>query len=508
MNRRASGGPVRPIRRPAPRWLAAAAAASVLGGCVVGPDYAGPPPSASAAEAGFRRAKGPVTAAAPAVRWWDGLGDPVLADLVDEALTSNPNVRIAWARLRQARAVVGGRVSELGPTVSAAAAGLNNQVPVRDGFGEGFNRALGGQSVSRAAIPKSLNFDLYNATFDASWEIDIFGGRHRAVEQAEADADATGAALADAHVQVAAETAQAYVALRGAQRRLALTQRAAALQRESLRLGEQRLGGGASSALDVERLRTQFETTASQAPALQAEVEAGLNRLAVLVALEPGVLDGRLRAAGAVPRPPRTVEIGDPGGLLRHRPDVRRAERQLAAANARIGQAVAQLFPRGTLLGNAGWVSPNIGSIGTLAASTYSVGPTLSWNILDFGRTLSQIRQAEAGTDAALAEYERAVLGALEDAETALSRYGHQRSTVWRLARASAAANRASKLTNERNLAGTISVIDVLDVERQRLQAEQASAQAEMELTTAYVALQKALGLGWSSRGTVLAAAK
>ncbi len=183
--------------------------------------------------------------------------------------------------------------------------------------------------------------------------------------------------------------------------------------------------------------------------------------------------------------------------MIRRRPDIRRAERQLAAANAQIGQSVARLFPRVNLIGNAGWVSPNIGSIGSLAASTYSLGPTLSWSILDFGRTLAQIRQSEAGADEALAQYEQTVLQAMQDAETSLSRYGNQRTTVARLARASASAGKASMLTDQRNTAGTISTIDVLDVERQRLQAQQSLAQAQADYTTAYVALQKSLGLGW-----------
>jgi len=151
------------------------------------------------------------------------------------------------------------------------------------------------------------------------------------------------------------------------------------------------------------------------------------------------------------------------------------------------------------LIGNAGWISPNIGDIGTLAASTYTVGPTLQWNVLDFGRTLAQIRQSEAGAEIQVVQYEQTVLQALQDAETALSRYGHQRVAVARLARANAAAARASSLTNQRNQAGTISTVDVLDVERQRLQTEQSLAQGQTEMTTAYVSLQKSLGAGWTS---------
>lgn len=479
------------------------AVAGILSGCVVGPDYAGPPVAAPRAETGapfVRATSARMVPVDPPARWWTALRDPILSDLVEEALATNTNVQVASARLRQSRAVLGQRAADLAPTVSANAVALNNQFPVRDFVGSGLGSGLGsaaGATTGAAAIPKSVNADLYNASFDATWEIDIFGGKQRAIEQAAAQGEAAEAAVADAQVQVAAEVAQAYVTLRGAQRRLALTLRAASLQREAVGLSQQRLAGGASSSLDVERLRTQFETTASQAPAFQAQIDQSLNQIAVLISREPGAVDALLKPPRPVPVPPPALAVGDPAGMLRRRPDIRRAERQVAAANAQIGQSVAKLFPKVTLLGNAGWISPNIGSIGTLAASTYSVGPTLSWNILDFGRTLAQIRQSEAGTDEALAQYEQTVLQALQDAETALSRYGHQRAAVARLARASASASKASMLTDQRNTAGTISTIDVLDVERQRLQAEQGLAQAQAEYTNDYVALQKSLGLGW-----------
>ena len=479
-----------------PRPGLALAVAGLLGGCVVGPDYAGPPVAAPRAETGapFVRANAArMVPVDPPARWWTSLRDPILSDLVEEALATNTSVQVASARLRQSRAMLAQRTADLAPTVSSNAVALNNQFPVRDFVGSGLSSGLGSAGV----IPKSINTDLYNASFDATWEIDIFGGKQRAIEQAAAQGEAAEAAVADAQVQVAAEVAQAYVTLRGAQRRLALTLRAASLQREAVGLSQQRLAGGASSSLDVERLRTQFETTASQAPAFQAQIDQSLNQIAVLVSREPGAVDALLKPSRPVPVPPSTLAVGDPAGMLRRRPDIRRAERQVAAANAQIGQAVARLFPKVNLLGNAGWVSPNIGSIGSLAASTYSLGPTLSWSILDFGRTLAQIRQSEAGTDEALAQYEQTVLQAMQDAETSLSRYGNQRATVARLARASASAGKASMLTDQRNTAGTISTIDVLDVERQRLQAEQSLAQAQAEYTNDYVALQKSLGLGW-----------
>lgn len=329
--------------------------AVLLGGCVVGPDYGGPPITAPRAEAGAPFMRGVavrnVVAVDPPARWWTALRDPILSDLVEDALASNTNVQIASARLLQSRAVLGQRTAALAPSISANTFALNNQLPVRDFVGSGLGSAGG-------TVPKSLNIDLYNATFDATWEIDIFGGKQRAIEQAVAQGEAAEAAVADAQVQVAAEVAQSYVTLRGAQRRLALTQRAATLQREAVSLSQQRLAGGAASSLDVERLRTQFETTSAQAPVFQAQIDQSLNQIAVLVSREPGAVDALLKQPRAVPMPPRVVAIGDPGAMIRRRPDIRRAERQLAAANAQIGQSVARLFPRVNLIGNAGWVSP------------------------------------------------------------------------------------------------------------------------------------------------------
>ncbi len=219
------------------------------------------------------------------------------------------------------------------------------------------------------------------------------------------------------------------------------------------------------------------------------------------------MLDAELRRPRAVPRPPGTVRIGDPAGVLRRRPDIREAERALAAANAQIGQAVAGYFPRVTLLGNVGSRSTSTAVFGTAGSLIANVGPTLQWNVLDFGRTIARIKQAEAGTDAAVAQYRSTVLAALQDAETALSRFGHQRDQVAKLARASASATKAAELTRQRNRAGTVSVIDLLDVERQQLQAEQSLAQAQAELTNDYVAVQKSLGLGWSDDVSVDVAA-
>ncbi|ABD89135.1 efflux transporter outer membrane subunit [Rhodopseudomonas palustris] len=472
--------------------------AASLGGCLVGPDYAGPPLAAPLAETGqgFRRLGSSARALEPSADWWRAIRDPMLTELIERALADSPSIQIVEARVRQARASAREQYANLLPSGSVAGAYLHNRIPLGDAR-RGLENVAGGQAIA-SQIPDGTNLDLYDTNFDASWEIDIFGGRQRAAEQAVAQADAAVARFADAQVQLAAQVAQSYVGLRDAQHRLDLTLQSVKLQQEAIDLTAQRLGGGTTSDLDLERLRTQLASTEAMADPLRATIDRNRGQLAVLVGLEPGTLDSQLRQPRPVPVPPRPLRIGDPAGMLRRRPDIREAERNLAATNAQIGQAVAGYFPRVTLLGNVGSVSTSTAVFGTAGSLIGNVGPTLQWNVLDFGRTLARIRQAEAGSDAAIAQYQNTVLTALQDAESSLSRFSHQRSQVAKLARASASADKAAELMRQRNRAGTVSVIDLLDVERQRLQTVQSLAQAQAQLMNDYIALQKSLGLGWS----------
>ena len=477
----------------------------MLGGCAVGPNYKGPPSAAPHAEngGGFRRGDtGPIIQVEPSDHWWLALNDPLLTKLIGRAIAQSPDIRAAEARVLQARANAHEQLANLLPNGSVTGGYLYNRIPlgeVQQGIQDVGNRFHSGSVGNAVAqrVPDTVGLDLYDTNFDATWEIDIFGGRRRGLERANRQAESAEAALADAHVRLAAQVAQAYVGLREAQKRLALIIESARLQQETLSLSEQRLALGTTSDVDVERLRTQLEQTQANVDPLRASVDGSLNQLAVLLGLEPGELDANLRNARAIPRPPSKVPIGDPAGVLRRRPDIRQAERSLAASNAQVGEAVANLFPRIVLFGNVGTISSSTAVFGTGGSLLADVGPTLQWNILDFGRNIAQIRSAQAGTSEAIAQYQRTVLSALQDAETALSRFAHQGSEVRKLESADAAARKAAELTRQRNTAGTVSVIDLLDVERQRLQTEQALVEAQGQLTNDYVSLQKALGLGW-----------
>ncbi|MBN8839826.1 MAG: efflux transporter outer membrane subunit, partial [Sphingomonadales bacterium] len=327
--------------------------------------------------------------------------------------------------------------------------------------------------------------------------VDLFGGQRRKVEAARASIGAAEAKVADAQVSLTAEVPQNYVNLRDRQQRILLAQEAAAQQRDLLRLTEQRYGAGTASALDVERLRGLVEQSDAAILPLNAERDAYFNALATLAGEAPGALDALLAPARAVPLPPAEVAVGDPAALLQRRPDIRAAERQLAAATAKIGEAEAAKFPRISFMGLIGIGGSKPGDMFDLDKISALAAPQLSWNFLDFGRNAARVGQAEGARDEAAAQYRGAVLNALKDAEDSLSRYAARRQTVANAARSLATAERSAKLMRQRFDAGTATMIDVLDAERQRTSAQQSLSQSTAAMTADYVAIQKALGLGW-----------
>jgi len=473
--------------------------AALLSGCkTVGKDYAGPPAAAQTAaqSSGFARA-GELAGGQALARWWPALGDATLDHLVDAALRANPNLAVARARLRQARAALGTERANGRPNGTATAMAAHLRLPpVGDALGGAAGADGGGAEGGGFALPSSLN--LYSAGFDATWEIDLFGGRRRAVEAAGAAAEAAQASLADAQLSLTAEVAAAYINLRSVQQRILLSDAAIARQQRMLELTRARVERGTASRLDLTRLQGQLESTRAEAEPLQAQLEAYRDELATLAGLAPGALDAQLNEPAPVPLPPAQVVVGDPAALLQRRPDIRAAERQLAARSAQVGQAEAARFPRLTLLGLIGIGGTHPSDLTHLDDFSAIAAPQLSWNFLDFGRNAARIEQAEGVRDEAEANYRVVVLGALRDAEGALSRFRQRRATVATIARAKAAADRAAVLMAARQKAGTASLIDVLDTERQQIAAEQNLAQAQAMLTDEFVALHKALGLGWT----------
>ena len=456
----------------------AALVAVALAGCKVGPNYRGAPevaPNATRA-ANFHRAPQDVVSTSPAVAlWWQTLDDPPLNQLIETALARSPDVRAAQARLKESRAGLRQQRRNTLPKGSASASYLHADLP-SSGLG-----SLG----------------LYNIGFDATWEIDLFGATRRAVEGASADAEAASADLADTQVQLSAEIAQAYMDLRDQQQRIELVRKSAELEEQILSLTQQRREQGVASDLDVERIRTQVENTRETIIPLDAQIAESLDRLAVLTGQEPGALDAELAASRPLPQLPEKAAIGDPAALLRQRPDIRAAEWRLVSANAQVGQRVADWFPKLTLVGDIGFSAGNPGQLLEGSNFMWLGTPMLQWNLLDFGRTRARVDQAKAGFEEAEAKYESTVLGALRDANVALSRYGHQRDNVLSLRNVESSASRAADFTQQRYRAGTTSALDWLDAERTRFSAEQNRIAGDAELLKDYVALQKSLGMGW-----------
>jgi NodT family efflux transporter outer membrane factor (OMF) lipoprotein len=474
------------------RPLPALTLLSLLAACTVGPNYSGPPvaaPSAAKAPA-FVRGGEAVANQPPLARWWESLNDPTLTAIEARALAANPDLAAAEARLTQARATLRQQKANLLPNGSASALYANARIPGLD-----LSQNTGGDSGGSGG---STDLDLYNLGFDASWEVDIFGGQRRAIEAARASAEAAQADMADAQVSLTAEVAQAYVNVRDRQRRIALNRRSIAMQEQMLALTRQRFARGTASRLDVERLSQQLDSTRADVTPLSAELEAYLDELATLTGDEPGMLDQTMGTDQPLPLPPAAVAVGNPAALIQRRPDIRSAERTLAADTARIGQADAAKFPRLSFMGIIGVGGTSPSDLTHLDDFTALLAPQLSWSFLDFGRNAARVRQAEGVRDEAEARYRSAVLAALRDANDALSRFRARRITVATLARAKASADEAATLSRQRYAAGTTTLIDVLDTQRQQIEAEQSLSVATAGLTGDFIAIQKALGLGWA----------
>jgi NodT family efflux transporter outer membrane factor (OMF) lipoprotein len=478
--------------------LLVAALALGLSGCLVGPDYHGAP--AIPTGAAFQRGDGTTANAEPAARWWTALGDPELDHLIEVTLNTNPGVEVARARVREARANLRLQTATGLPSTGASAAYLRtaNVSTLLDSSqsGSGSSGTSGsGNAAQSSSSGGALN--LYAVGFDATWELDFFGGNRRAVEGASAAVAASEANVGDAIVSLTAEVAQSYVQLCDARQRLALTQQNIDIEAHLVELMKLRRAGGTATDLDVVRVTNQLDTTRATMPSIHAAITEQLNRLAALTARAPGALDAELANAGPVPAPPATTNIGDPTALLRHRPDIRVAERELAQSTAAIGQSVAAEFPKVTLLGTVGFAATHPQDLFNGSNFTYLAGPALQWTPWDFGRNRARVAQSNAARDEADANYRQTVLNALADAETALARYGQQRDAVSDLGAARDSAEESYRLTEIRLRGGTAATTDVLDADTRRNQADLSYQQGLAQLTEDYVALQKSLGLGW-----------
>ena len=471
------------------RFAVAALLASVsLCACTVGPDYERPDYSrpdvdgASAFDVGY---KGVAAGEAITARWWEVFDDALLTSLIEDAAADNLNVKEAAARVREARALRGVARGEFLPQGGLDAGVTETEL------------SENGQLLSFAPPGVDDRLSIYNAGFDASWERDVFGGRRRALEAAGARLESAEEERRNVLLSAMAETARNYVELRGAQARLRITMRNAALQGDTARLVGRRFDVGSASRLDVARAQAQLASTEADIPRIRTEVRAAIHRLGVLTGRPPQALVGTLVEATPTPAPPDLVPVGLRSDILRRRPDVRSAERRLAAATAEVGVAVANLFPKFSLTGVAGFESISFDDWITASSGTWAIGPSLSFPVFRQGQLRDQVKAAEARADAETAAYERAVLSALEDAENAIVAYAEEIATRAKLVRAVDQQRVAVKLIQQRYREGGVDFIDVLDSERALLTVEERLARSSTAMSTSLVALYKALGGGW-----------
>jgi len=453
------------------------AVSAVLAACAVGPDYQQPAmtsPDEFVSTDPARFATADVES-----DFWKAFNDERLNSLIEDALTANHDIRIATARLREARAVRGEAQLDFAPTVTASA----------------------GHTESRGSSRQALGFardqDYYDAGFDAFWELDFFGRVRRNVEANSALVQAAEAGVYSTQVSITAEVARNYFELRGSQQRLEVAQRNAENQRETLRITTARLDAGRGTQLDTSRAQAQLSATLATIPDLESDITRSILRLGVLTGKSPEALLPQLSSVEKLPTLPTTQNIGTPELLLRRRPDIMVAERQLASATAQIGVAVGDLFPRISFVGRWGFDAIDSGDLGKRGSESYGFGPSIQWAAFDLGRVRQQIKQREASTDRALAVYQQTVLQALEETDASMTAYVKAKVKQAHLQDSTTASLEAVTLARARYESGVADFLTVLDAERSALTAEDQLALSETQTATALLATYKALGGGF-----------
>jgi NodT family efflux transporter outer membrane factor (OMF) lipoprotein len=476
-----------------------------LSGCAAGPNYHTPKPDTPAAFVAATTVNGVATAAsgstaaaagaaaAPApdlANWWRALEDPELDSLVERAIRSNPDLEIALTRLQQARtyeAIVAGHAL---PKADATAAA---------GRGTGTDLTRGRVEPGLGSADSSNGLQHINAIagFDAVWELDVFGKFRREFEAARYDAQAAAAARSAVITALIADVVRGYVDLRGLQIRAGILRGASSVLRESLRIVNLRYERGITNELDVELARRELDTLEAQIAPVDAEVSAGEYALAVLLGDYPESLVHELSAPGLIPSMPAPVAPGVPLDLLKRRPDIQQAERELAAATARIGVATANLFPQVALVGSIGSQAQGWGTLPSISKHIWSFGPSAVWPLLDFGALDAQVDIAHLQAHASLVTYRKTIVSAVQQVDAALDGYMAQQDRLQHLGDAMLAGQRAVDLASARYNRGLTDFLNVVDAERQFYDLQEQYAAAQVTQGEQFVQLYKSLGGGW-----------
>jgi NodT family efflux transporter outer membrane factor (OMF) lipoprotein len=521
-------------------WIALGLAA----GCEVGPDYKAPKVNVSASfgEIPSTQPAGAVsTGGAVAIDWWRGFNDPELNSLINRAVANNLDLKNAALRLRQARAQRGVVGSELWPQINADggyqhARGSKNVTIPLGAFGGGGSSGTGSTAtasnsksssvsgitvtpfqssdsggVASSAAPggpqsplgnggfPGVTTDLYQAGFDATWEIDIFGGQRRAIEAAEADTRAAIEDQRDVLVSLLAEVARDYIELRTSQLQARIARQNLHDEQDTLDLTRSRYRAGFSTDLDVARQAAEVASTAADLPAYEATERQMIHALGVLLAQDPESLAVELGNYTPLPAVPPVVPIGVPADLVRRRPDIRRAERQLAAASARIGVATADFYPKFSITGSFGLDSSQIKELFDWNSRYFALSPGITWPIFDAGRIHNNIEVQKALARQAVNTYELAILSAVRDVEDSLASYRTEQARHESLVEAVRDSQQAVDLARQQYEKGVIDFLEVLDTQRTLLEAQNILAQSDSAIALDLVSLYKALGGGWES---------
>ncbi len=518
-------------------FKALAALTLLVAGCAVGPDYHPPDlqvPDRWHASAG----KGLKEGAADLSQWWQHFNDPQLSELIDQSMEGNLNLRLAVLRIRQARALRGVAAGELLPVLGAQGSytrsrpsangvmaapqaagkadmfastvargiagnalgtGLASVAPGASGITNSIANGLIGMLPNPTGLPDADELDLHSVGFDASWEIDLFGGIRRNIESADADWAATVEDYRGILVSLLAEVATTYIDIRSLQSQIETTRQNIKLQQATVSLTRVRLDSELVSELDVRQAETNLATTESELPLLETGLAVAIYRMGVLIGREPTALYDELSAARPIPPPPAETLVGVPVDILRRRPDIRAAERRLAAETARIGVAAAELYPRLTLSGTFGFEATRFANLLDGRSISYGFGPAVRWNVFDGLRNLNRIAAQQAAAQQACVAYEQALLTALQDVESSAVAYAREQVRQEALIRATRAGEQAAQLAETRYEDGLTDFQNVLIAQRSLVNLQNALAQSRGQVAVNLVALYKALGGGWSS---------
>lgn len=477
--------------------LVLAAVTVFVGGCMVGPDYHRTQVSVPAAYPYSQPVTAPTNQTTQDLsQWWRVFGDSELDKLIEQATRANFDLRLAQARVREARAQAGIARSALLPAANA------NGEYSRQRFSENSANGL----LARGS-GQSLTQNIFDAGFDANWELDIFGGNRRGLQAANADLEATEESRRGVLITVIGEVGLGYFDLRGLQKQLAVARDNLRLQEDTLVLTRDRFRAGLANELDTARAEAQAANTRSQIPLLEQDIQRSIHRLSILVGKEPSELESQLAAPAPIPLATPGIPVGLPSDLLRRRPDIRQAEREVAAATARVGVATADLFPRFFLTGAAGLQSLSASDFFTAGSRFWSFGPSMRWPIFTGGRIRQNIKVQNARQEQSLIRYEQTVLTSLEEVENALVACGKEEEHYRALAQSESANRRAVELADERYRSGLVDFLNVLETQRSLLSVQDDLARSERTTDQNLVRLYKALGGGWENE-TRLAEAK